>query len=71
MTKLRELRLKAGLQRRFVASKLKINPDYLNHIERGEGKIDICRAQKMANLYKCSVKEILESWRELNEKENS
>lgn len=71
MTKLRKLRLKAGLQRSFVAAKLKINPDYLNHIERGKGQIDIDRAQKMSNLYKCSTKEILESWRELNEKENS
>ena len=56
MSELRKLRINAGLQRKYVALKLEINADYLNHLERGIGKIDKCRAEKMAKLYTVQVK---------------
>lgn len=71
MNKLRELRIKSGLQRKYVADKLNINADYLNHIERGIGKLDEVRAKKMAKLYRCSHKEILSIWEEIKNEKTS
>lgn len=51
MTRLRKARKKAGLERKFVADKLRISPDHLNLLERGKSPLTLLRVETLAGLY--------------------
>lgn len=51
MLELRLARRKVGLQRKYVAEKLKVSPDHLNLIERGKTPLSLNKISILANLY--------------------
>lgn len=65
---LRQIRNNRGLQRKFVASKLKITPDHLSKIERGACTLTVENAQKMSMLYEVEINEIINAYKEEKEK---
>lgn len=60
---LKQLRKKSGLKRREVAEILGIQISTLNRVENGICGMPKLRAEKLAELYKCSPKVILDKWR--------
>lgn len=59
---MKRLRKKNGLKRKQVAEILGIDESTLNRVENGTGAMPKLRAEKLAEIYKCSVKEIFKLW---------
>ncbi len=55
LSKLKEARLKAGLNQAEVASKLSRPQSYLSKIESGERRIDVLEIKLLAQVYKKPV----------------
>lgn len=64
MTRLRELRYKRGLQRKFVAEKIGICGKHLNDIEIGKVNLTDDVAKKLADVYAEDVENIKYMYKE-------
>ncbi|MRY42888.1 MULTISPECIES: helix-turn-helix domain-containing protein [Bacteria] len=51
MENLRSVRESKGIRRNFVAEKLKICPDHLSRIERGDAQTKLVQIKKFADIY--------------------
>lgn len=60
---MKQLRRNSGLKRREVAEILGIQISTLNRVENGKCGMPKLRAEKLAELYKCSPEIIYEKWR--------
>jgi transcriptional regulator with XRE-family HTH domain len=60
MESLRSLRESKGIQRKFVAEKLKISPDHLSNIERGCTQLKLLQIKSLASVYGIDFSEMAE-----------
>lgn len=58
--KLKQLREKKGLQRKFVAEQLNISADHLNLLERGKSQLNLIKIDKLSRIYKIPFGEMAE-----------
>jgi putative transcriptional regulator len=58
MNKLKELRLKAKMTQKELAEELKVTPDYISMIERGDRTPGFRLSKKMADYFNTTVDEI-------------
>jgi transcriptional regulator with XRE-family HTH domain len=60
MDNLKTIRKERGFTRKFVAAKLEICPDHLNHIERGKTRAKIDYIKKLSEIYNLSFSKMSE-----------
>jgi transcriptional regulator with XRE-family HTH domain len=58
------LRMRAGLTQQEVANRLDVNPSTITHWEKGRNFPAVSRLPKLAELYGCTVDELLECKKE-------